>query len=300
MGFTFEEFPDADYYRSDLRKILKYIRDVNAYLKTLDDIITELQDGLKRLGMIEENVDYLLGCCAEVQSKLNYIEASVNTMQVDLDELTGIVNTIEISLNGVYDYINNKYNELLAIHDEDFYLLLEKLNQSTHQIFQDILELSRRIDGIDTTVYNSWVNRRMSWQENEDFIFNHLANECPTAEEYMSLELSANEYSALDITSRKYQEFGKKYLHMHWVNSPVYGWRQEINNVLCSIANFAANTMSSNDYSALDLTADEYSALNLSSMDYFKYNPNSPSGYVEVNPMGMGLTVDQYHHLQTV
>ena len=48
------------------------------------------------------------------------------------------------------------------------------------------------------------------------------------------------------------------------------------------------------------MTADEDSALDLSSMDYFKFNPNSPSGFVEVNPLGLGLTVDQYHHLQTV
>ena len=59
MGFTFEEFPNADYYKSDLRKILKYVRSIEKYIAELEGVIEELQEGLKRLDGIEADVTYL-------------------------------------------------------------------------------------------------------------------------------------------------------------------------------------------------------------------------------------------------
>lgn len=293
MGYTFEEFPDADYYRSDLRRILKYVREMNEYLKGIDEVIEELREGIA-------DIDYLKKCCSQVQAQLILMDNNLTSLNEKAEDYEYRISVLEAEYVGIRDYVDDLFNMLKAIHNEDFNLLLAKLNQTRSQLESEIDYLRWRIEQIDTDVYNPWLNRLVGPQENENFVFNHLADECLTASEYAELSLTANEYSNRKITSRGYQEFGKKLLHFYWVFSPVYGWKQEINNVLCSIANFAANTMSSDDYSALDLTADEYSALDLSSMDYFKYSPNSPSGYIEVNPMGMGLTVDQYHHLQTV
>lgn len=293
MGFTFEEFPDADYYRSDLRRILKYVREMNEYLKGIDEVIEKLKEGIA-------DIAYLKECCSQVRAQLILMDNNLTSLNEKAEDYEYRISVLEAEYVGIKDYVDNLFNVLRAIYNEDFNLLLNKLNQARSQLESEIDYLRWRIEQIDTDVYNPWLNRLVGPQENEDFIFNHLADECLTASEYAELSLTADEYSNKKITSRGYQEFGKKLLHFYWVFSPVYGWKQELNNVLCSIANFAANTMSSDDYSALDLTADEYSALDLSSMDYFKYSPNSPSGYVEVNPMGMGLTVDQYHHLQTV
>lgn len=293
MGFTFEEFPDADYYRSDLRRILKYVREMNDYLKGIDEVIEELKEGIA-------DIAYLKECCSQVRAQLILMDNNLASLNEKAEDYEYRISVLESEYVGIRSYVDDLFNILKAIHNEDFNLLLAKLNQAKLQLESEIDYLRWRIEQIDTDVYNPWMDALVGPQKNEDFIFNHLADECLTASEYAGLSLTAEEYSSKKITSRGYQEFGKKLLHFYWVFSPVYGWKQELSNVLCSIANFAANTMSSDEYSALDLTADEYSALDLSSMEYFKYNPNTPTGYIEVNPMGMGLTVDQYHHLQTV
>lgn len=293
MGFTFEEFPNADFYKSDLRKILKYVRKIEAYIADIDNVIEDLREAIK-------DIPYLKQCCEQVQAQLILINNNLDSLNEKSEDYEYRISELENEYLGFKQYVDNLFNEMKAIHNEDFNLLLYKLNQSRAKLESEIDYLRWRIEQIDTSVYNPWLARRVGPQENEDFIFNHLADECPTAEEYASLSLTAQQYADFDLMSRDYQEFGKQKLHFYWVFSPAYGWRQEINNVLTSIVDFTCGTLSANEYASLDLDADAYSALDLTSMDYFRFNPNSPSGYVEVNPLGMGLTVDQYHHLQTV
>ncbi len=293
MGFTFEEFPNADFYKSDLRKILKYVRKIEAYIADIDSVIEDLREAIK-------DIPYLKQCCEQVQAQLILINNNLDSLNEKSEDYEYRISELENEYLGFKQYVDNLFNEMKAIHNEDFNLLLYKLNQSRAQLESEIDYLRWRIEQIDTSVYNPWLARRVEPQENENFIFNHLADECPTAEEYASLSLTAQQYANFDLMSRDYQEFGKQKLHFYWVFSPAYGWKQEINNVLTSIVDFTCGTLSADEYASLDLDADTYALLDLTSMDYFRFNPNSPSRFVEVNPLGMGLTVDQYHHLQTV
>lgn len=293
MGFSFEEFPNADFYKSDLRKILRYVRKIEAYIADIDNVIEDLREAIK-------DIPYLKQCCEQVQAQLILINNNLDSLNEKSEDYEYRITELENNYLGFKQYVDNLFNEMKAIHNEDFNLLLYKLNQSKAQLESEIDYLRWRIEQIDTSVYNPWLAKRVEPQENEDFIFNHLADECPTAEDYASLNLTADEYKSFDITSRDYQEFGKTKLHFHWVFSPAFGWKQEINNVLTSIVDFVCNTLNANDYANLQLTADEYAALDLTSEQYFRYNPYGETGYVEVTPLGLGLTVDQYHHLSTV
>ena len=60
-------------------------------------------------------------------------------------------------------------------------------------------------------------------------------------------------------------------LHLDYVFSPIYGFKQSVDNVLTSILNWLEGTLSADAYTALNLTADEYTALNLSAADYYSY-----------------------------
>lgn len=304
MGFTFEEFPDADYYRSDLRAVLKYVRSISEYLKTLDSVIEELREGLARLDAIEDNVNLLNDEFEDLHIKVTGLITDVRDIQIHLEsldfsieELTHKINLIDIEVRAVYQYVDDKLAELQAQYQQDFNLLQLKINQIKISLENEIEELRERVDSIDTSVYNSWINRVVSPQELNDFSYNHLADECLTAEEYVSLGYTAADYAALDITSRDYQEFGKKKTRFNWVFSPVYGTRQAIHNVLSSIVNFLCNTMTSTQYTSLDMTADEYAALDLIAEAYLRYNPFTTSGNIVLNPSGTGLTSDQYSHL---
>ena len=293
MGFTFEEFPNADFYKSDLRKILKYVRSMEKYISELSSVIDELREAIK-------DIDYLKQCCEQVQAQLILIDNNLSSLNEKAEDYEYRISVLEVQYAGFKEYVDNLFNELKAIHDEDFNLLLLKINQTKAQLGSQIDYLQWRIDQIDTSVYNPWLDERVEPQVNADFIFNHLADECPTADEYASLGLTADEYAEFGISSRDYQEFGRRKLHFDWVFSPVFGWKQEINNVLTSIVDFVCNTLTADQFAELDLTADEYTALDLSSEQYFRYNPFTPTGYVEVSPDGLGLTVSQYSHLKTV
>lgn len=306
MGFTFEEFPDADYYRSDLRAVLKYVRSISDYLKTLDSVIEELREGLARLDAIEDNVELLNDEFEDLHIKVTGLITDVRDIQIHLesldfsiDELTHKINLIDIEVKAVYQYVDDKFAELQAQYRQDFNLLQLKINQIKISLEDEIEELRERVDSIDTSVYNSWMNRVVSPQELNDFSYNHLADECLTAEEYVSLGYTAADYAALDITSRDYQEFGKKKTKFNWVMSPITGIRQTLYVILDSIVNFLCGTMSASQYASLDLTVDEYSSLDLSAEGYLKYNPFIGSGYVSVDPAGSGLTVEQYNHLKS-
>ncbi len=306
MGFTFEEFPDADYYRSDLRAVLKYVRSISDYLKTLDNVIEELREGLARLDAIEDNVELLNEEFEDLHIKVTGLITDVRDIQIHLEsldfsieELTHKINLIDIEVRAVYQYVDDKFAELQAQYRQDFNLLQLKINQIKISLENEIEELRERVDSIDTSVYNSWINRVVGPQALNDFSYNHLADECLTAEEYVSLGYTAADYAALDITSRDYQEFGKKKTKFNWLMSPITGARQTLYVILDSIVNFLCGTMSASQYASLDLTADEYSNLDLSAEGYLKYNPFIGSGYVSVDPVGNGLTVEQYNHLKS-
>ena len=304
MGFAFEEFPDADYYRSDLRAILRYVRKINTYLKTLDGIIEELREGLSRLDAIEQDVENLKVLTDTLDNEVKAIKLELGDIELHLQrhdiaiaDLDGRIALLEISIQAIYQYIDDNINEVLAKETEDFNLLLLKLNQAKLALQQQIDELRERIDSIDTDVYNPWIGRRVTLQENENFTYNHLADECLTAEQYLTLNYTAEEYANLQITSREYQEFGKDRTHFNWVFAPVYGFRQEISNVLTAIVNYLKGTMNNTQYLTLDLSADDYAALDLSAEDYVGYNPFRATGTVIYDSSATGLTSNEYSHL---
>ena len=302
MGFTFEEFPNSDYYNSDLREILRYIRKITDYLKSLDAVIEELKEGLARLDAIEANVEMLIAEYGDLSTKLSalidevlIIEGHLTSLDTSIEQIQAEVSVLEVRLDGVYQYIDDKYAQLEAQYREDFSILLNKINQIKVNLESEIEELRRRVNEIDTSVYNSWMAKVVGPQENQDFTYNHLADECLTAEQYLTLGLSASEYATLDISSRDYQEFGKTKTHFNWVWSPVYGCKQTVHNVIDSVVNFLCGTLTATAYAGLDLSADDYSALDLTAEEYLKYPTGT--GYVTVTPDGTGLTSEQYSHL---
>lgn len=303
MGYARDEFPNTSYYKSDLREIIKRLKDIDKYLSTLDAIVEELREGLSKLNEIEANVDMLLTEYSNIltrtkalEDEVTDIENHLTNLDLSLEELNHKVNLIKIQLDAVYQYVDDTYAQLQAEYRQDFNLLLLKINQIKVNLESEIEALREIVDSIDTSVYNSWMAKEVTPQENNDFAYNHLADECLTAEQYMSLGYTASEYANLGITSREYQEFGKKKTHYNWVYNPITGWKQEINNVLTGIVNFICNTLTSTAYTALDITADEYAALDLTAEAYLSYP--STGRTISYNPQANGLSSDEYAHLQ--
>ena len=287
----FHKYPYENFHELNLDWILSKINEFDATLKEWSELAEKLGLALDDIATMKNAIAAIEDNISDLPEIRNAIEA--NTSNIAL--LSDKVDVISVQLDGVYQYIDDKYLELDAKLFESQTLLMVKMNQMKLQLQQEIDELKQIVRDIDTSVYNSWIGRKVTNQQNTDFAFNHLADECLTAEEYSSLGLDASDYADFDLTSRDYQEFGKKKLHFRWVYAPAYGFRQELSNVLTSIINFVKNTLSASEYAALDMTADEYAALDLTSMDYFSYNPNIDTDYVTETQLANALDGAIFH-----
>ena len=283
--------------------VLKQIKLFKETLESWADTIKELQEGLEDISDWETRIEAL-----EVMSaKIPVIEKSLidlaNLHDVDVKNLKAMIADLQkqiddLDVTALRIYIDSRDNELMKDYNKKIY----DNYVVTYQLFdalKDRLEiLAQIVAELDTKAYNPWPRRiaKEALQDNLNYTYSDLADSVPTAEEYAELGLSATEYSAFDMLARDYSVRGKLNLKMHFVYSPVYGFKQEINNVLTSIVNFIKGTMSATEYSALDLDADAYTALDLTADDYYSYN--NQVGYIGTG--GTGLTSEQYSTLQIV
>lgn len=298
----YKKYPYQNDEILNLDWVLSQIQEFRQSFEEWAETIQKLQEGLEDISDWETRIEAL-----EVMSaKIPVIEKSLNDLanlhDVDVKNLKAMIDDLQrqidaLDITALRIYIDSRDNELMADYNKkiyDNYVI-------TYQLFnslKDRLEiLAQIIAELDTKVYNPWPRRiaKEALSDNLNYAYSDLADSVPTAEQYAELGLSATEYSAYDMLARDYSVRGKFNLRMHFVYSPVFGFKQEINNVLTSIVDFIKGTMSADEYTALDIDAEDYSGLDLTAADYYSYGSN-PSGVVGTG--GTGLTSEQYSTLQ--
>lgn len=300
----YKKYPYQNDEILNLDWVLSQIQEFRQSFEEWAETIKELQEGLEDISDWETRIEAL-----EVMSaKIPVIERSLNDLanlhDVDVKNLKAMIDDLQrqidaLDVTALRIYIDSRDNELMADYNKKIY----DNYVVTYQLFnalKDRLEiLAQIVAEIDTKAYNPWPRRiaKEALSDNLNYAYSDLADSVPDASEYSELGLSATEYSAFDMLARDYSVRGKFNLKMHFVYSPVYGFKQEINNVLTSIVNFIKGTMSADEYTALDIDAEDYSGLDLTAADYYSYGSN-PSGVVGTG--GTGLTSEQYSTLQIV
>lgn len=283
--------------------VLKQIKLFRETLESWAETISELQEGLADIQDWETRIEALEVMSAKIPVIEKLLNDLANLHDVDVKNLKAMIADLQkqiddLDITALRIYIDSRDNELMADYNKKIY----DNYVVTYQLFnalKDRLEVLAQIVGqIDTKAYNPWPRRiaKEALSDNLNYAYSDLADSVPTAEEFAELGLSATEYRAYDMLARDYSVRGKINLRMHFVYSPVFGFKQEINNVLTSIVNFIKGTMSATEYSALDLDADAYTALDLTADDYYSYN--NQLGYIGTG--GTGLTSEQYSTLQIV
>lgn len=296
----YKKYPYQNDEILNLDWVLSQIQEFRQSFEEWAETIKELQEGLEDISDWETRIEAL-----EVMSaKIPVIERSLNDLanlhDVDVKNLKAMIDDLQrqidaLDVTALRIYIDSRDNELMADYNKKIY----DNYVVTYQLFnalKDRLEILAQIVGqLDTKAFNPWPRRlaKEALQDNLNYAYSDLADSVPTAEEYAELGLSATEYNAYDMLARDYSVRGKYNLRMHFVYSPTYGFKQEINNVLTSIVNYVKHTMSADSYSQLDLDADAYTALDLTAEDYYSYN--NQQGYIGTG--GDGLTSDQYSSL---
>lgn len=299
MAFSFEEFPNSDFYNSDLREILTYMRKFKKTLESYAEAIDELKEALEDINDWETRIVAL----EKIPAQISSIISTLNSHNADINVLKGLINDLQsqidtIDLEGLKNYIDS-HDKLLKA---DYIAKIAKNYEVTFALFNGLKErleiLAQLVANIDTMAYNPWsrVITKESLQTNLNYTYSDLADIVPTAMEYSELGLTASEYNNYDLLARDYSLFGRFKLKMHYIFSPAYGFKQELNNVLTSIINFCKGTMSANEYTALNITADEYTALNITANEYYSYG--NSQGVLALG--GDGITAGQYSTIHTI
>ena len=281
MANFFHKYPYENFHELNLDWILEQIKEFGATLDSYKDVAEKLEEALKQLPDYESRITVLESLTDGLDAKLLAINNSIDglisedtSLQNQIDALKREFDLFDANFDAVYKYIDSQ----IAVVNSD---VDAKLDAFRYSISYDLIQLQKEVDSLrkiieqlDTSVLNPWHPElgRVSQDRNQKLIYNDLADECLTAEEYCSLGLSASDYASYDLTAIKYAEFGKKKLHFYWVYAPVEGFRQEISNVLTNIINNVFNTITADVYASLDMTADDYLALDLTASGYQKYN----------------------------
>lgn len=307
MAFGVEEFPFTSEYDSDLRAVLKYIREVKKILGTYDEVIAELKEELANIQGLYDRVTALENATSDLDVIRNKVDnlitgleqlnnkekTDIENLQNQIDDIKYSVLNFERRIRDVISYIDYNVAVLETTIKKEVDYLIKLIAELDTKLSKQIEYIIWRLDQIDTSVINPWhtTEGRITQDRNVKHIYADLADGCLTAEEYIKLGLTADSYSTFGINARQYAKYGKELLHYYWVYSPVHGWRQDINVVLTDIINNCEGTMTAIKYAEMGLTADEYAAIGLTAKAYYGYNPARVGIYVEDGVMQS----DQYY-----
>lgn len=261
--------------------------------RILNDTIPDMETDISELFALVTAINASISDLQHIRDQI----AGLTEMDRDLQKQIDAINTNWDEIDSRFDSVNARIDSIKYVVGAEFLAELWKVQGEfytmKYELQSEMREIKKRIDAIDTTVYNPWAGRRVEQDENDRLIYADLADMVPTATEYASLGLSASDYAAYDLSAYEYAVRGKKHLKLHYVFSPVYGFKQAISNVLTSIVNYIAGTMTAAEYAALDLTAEEFSNLDLTSIEYMEYNENgaglTASDYAAINKLNSGF-----------
>lgn len=265
----------------ELQQALTDIDDMKSDITRIDNRLTEIYSDLN--GKIDElNAQYseLNSFTLELERRVTQTE---NTTSYLVQLISKFNADIDKKLEDLEKELRDLFNSFTADFEEELEMLQLKVNQMKVNLQGQIDELRTTVNEIDTSVINPWHWElgKINPQKNVELTYRDLADHVPLAKEYSMEGLTAQEYTNLGITALDYVTRARKLLHLDWVFSPTYGWRQEINNVLTSIVTWMSGTMTANVYAEMELDADGYSALDLTAQDYYLFKPDRVGLFVE-------------------
>lgn len=271
------------------------ITELRSLINEVDGKLTNAKSELQR--QIDNNRDSISGLAKRVSAN----EVSINALKEkdkihdrEIEELQKAVNLINVTIDGWNDYIDSKIKQLDAKLSGQIYRLTVDVHTDIDVLTKRVNELAEMMKHLGLDVYNYSANKRLSLDDNNTKLYIDLENAL-TAEEYCSLNLSADDYQKQEIRAIDYLRYSKKRLHYDWVYMGISGVRQEISNALTEIYNTLQGTMSADEYAGLDMTAEQYAALRFDNTQYRNYNPNKVAGSIQLG--GSGLTSKQYASL---
>lgn len=255
MGFDFQEFPNADMYRSDLREILRYIREVENHVKSYDDVIAELQNELANIQGLYTRMDSVESAIADlgtIRQNVNSLFKAVNNLSNEDVVLQNQINSLREQLSGintrfndVYKYIDTSiasvnarwYGKWLQLQNliNERYHELDTMFRNLEEMFADVLE------HLSSDVYNPVSNTRMTFDDNNRRVYIDLRDSGMSYGELSERQLTYGFVRGAHWRHRLFSTKGRRYVTHSDQNlySPISGrwtnWSEALSHAIGSI-----------------------------------------------------------------
>lgn len=307
MGFSFEEFPNSDYYDSDLREILRYIREVVAYMHTWDDTVAELKEAIKDIDQHGSDIATLKTKVARLEQLTNKLKSDVTFILRNLTEINdwrditdGKLRILGTRISNLKIYVDDMDNVLMADYNNKFTIYSLKMKQMQQQIMVYINGIIERmeymIEHLSSDVYDPIRAKRLLFDVNNKNIYADLRVGGITECDFAELGLTEEEIQEYELTQYDWAFNSNYFFKQYYIYSPVRGIKMSPYQALSDVLTFMCSTMTETQFEALNLTEEEFEALNLTHREYLTYN-STDRNVVIVDNDATGLTENQLQHL---
>ena len=314
MGFSFQEFPNSDYYDSDLREILSYIRKVNAYIQTWDETVAELKEAIANLDQYDKDIEALKLAVKRIDDDISDIETTLTKIKSDvrfiMQNLTEINDWREITngkikilgtrISNLKIYVDDMDNVLMADYNQKFTIFNLKMKQMQTELMGYITGIIERmeymIEHLSSDVYDPIRAERLLFDTNNENIYADLRVGGITECDFAELGLTEEEIQEYNLTQYDWAFHSNYFFKQYFIYSPVRGIRMSPYQALSDVLTFVCSTMTEEQFEALNLTEEEFETLNLTHREYLTYN-STGRNIVIVDNDATGLTENQLQHL---
>lgn len=269
MSFGNFEFPNTNFYNSDLRELIAMYKKLVA---EYDAIKSEIDEVTKKINEFTQYVDDIIG--ERIDNKLKALTSRVALLEHEMQDVEAKLSDVNLRIDDVVASVVQlaiKVDQTKAELKTDIagvYIEFGKYKESIDDIIQ--IEINKLIQYIDEKITKldrlDVVNPITGEYENiqnvlDDIVDALLSGFGLTAKEYDDLELTALQYDKLVITAIQYSVRGYLLFYRELIvrmRSPFTGAIDSYENIIYSLADLHKNCFTANEYDKKALTAQVY------------------------------------------
>ena len=298
MPFMNYEFPNSNYYDTDLRELVHLYKELKGIYESLEK---EIQDTIDFVNNFEQHADELIDERIKVAlslylQRLMRLEEKVKELEEKLNQDDGVLGMIEILKTTVADLQRqiNDTNHLLAAEIQTVRELLHQykyeidsyVDSKVSLLEQYIKDTVTKVDRLD--VISPITGLFEPIQKVLDEMYNILVRSFAlTAQQYDSLRLTAKQYDLYGITAYEYDTHSYFELYFKLTTnlmlSPFSGKMEKIEDVVNDLTNLHKCALTAQEYDDRQISAGDYDGMEITAFVYDWW------GFIVVRKITAGL-----------
>lgn len=272
------EYPynDPNQYNDDW--LLNKMKELDAKFDEWTEIVEELAKALTTINSLDARVSALESAITEIDNlkqTLKVVEKQANDNALSIKQLALEISEIENRFIYIKNYIDAVAKELdIKIYVESN-KLLDKLAIQKAQLTAQIKALEAYIKEVErksaANVFNEVIGKRVTLDVNNKEIYQNMRYLGLSEAEFSELGLSEDDLEDYNLTESDFAYNSRKYLKKLFIFSPVSGVKMSTYMAISEVLIYLCNTMSQDEFAALNLSEDDLEALDLTALEWLTY-----------------------------